>query len=99
MMVDPSGYLPTWAKWTLGITIIAASVGLSIATAGLATPIASAVGGGLFGAVVGGATAGAIGGAIASFGVSVGAQGFLKDLIMLIGVKLERILQLVQVVV
>jgi len=78
MMADPGGYLPTWAKWTLGITIIVASVGLSIVTAGLATPIASAVGGGLFGAVVGGAAAGAISGAIASFRVSVGTEGVSK---------------------
>lgn len=68
-----------WLKWTLGISIIVVAVGISIATAGLATPISASLGGGLFGAIVGGAAAGAIGGAVAGFGISVGMQGISND--------------------
>ena len=73
MRIDENGN--AWWDWLLGIVVIVAAVGLSIMTAGLATPISAALGGGLFGSIVGGAVAGAVGGAIASFGISVATQG------------------------
>ncbi|MCL2598874.1 MAG: hypothetical protein FWD76_03075, partial [Firmicutes bacterium] len=72
---DSNGNMPDWLKWTLGIVIIAAAIGLSIATGMLASPIAGLVGSGLFASVVGGVAAGAISGAVLGFGVSVGTQG------------------------
>ena len=76
MNVDPTGN--AWWEWLLGITIIVASVALSVVTAGMATPISAALGGGMLGAIVGGAVAGAVGGAITGFGISVATQGIFN---------------------
>lgn len=76
MRVDANGN--AWWDWLLGIVIIVVAVGLSIVTAGIASPIAAALGGGMIATLVGGAVAGAVGGAISAFGVSLGFQGIEK---------------------
>lgn len=58
MMVDPSGYLPTWAEWVIGVGVI---VGL-----GIATVLTGGVAGVILGAAFYGALSGAIGGAVVS---------------------------------
>ncbi len=78
MMTDENGNMPKWLSWVIGVTIIVASVALSLATGGLAAPLATTFGCGIFGSIVAGAAVGALGGAIAAFGISVGLQGIEK---------------------
>src|SRR5690606_17264954 len=58
MMVDPSGYLPTWAEWVIGVGVI---VGL-----GSATAVTDGTAGVILGAAFYGALSSAVGGAVIS---------------------------------
>lgn len=81
---DEKGNLPTWAKWLLGGVLIAASVALSIATAGLGSAIAGVIGtvvtNTLAANIIGGAVAGAIVGAASSALMNAGTQIITKDI-------------------
>ena len=70
---DPYGTTEWW-EWLLGAAIIVAAVGLSIATAGLASSFSAALGGGFAASMAGGAIASGASGAISAFGISVGSQ-------------------------
>ena len=70
---DPYGTTEWW-EWLLGAAIIVAAVGLSIATAGLASSFSAALGGGFAASMAGGAIASGASGAISAFGIIVGSQ-------------------------
>ena len=70
---DPYGTTEWW-EWLLGAAIIVAAVGLSIATAGLASSFSAALGSGFAASMAGGAIASGASGAISAFGISVGSQ-------------------------
>lgn len=77
MYVDPSGHMPEWVKWTLGIGIIALGVGVSIASGGIASALIAGSSS-LWASIGIGAAAGAIGGAASGFAISVGTQGIVN---------------------
>ena len=82
---DPSGNLPQWAMWLIGVVVIAGLTIATIATGGAAGGVAGFIlAGALKGAVVGAVSGALVNGTISGIFSAVDGEGFWSDSLMVL---------------